>query len=352
MASREVTYHISTTSVIKVIAIFALTAAIFFLRDLVLVVLTAVVVASAIEPGTKWLMKRRFPRVLAVITQYLVLALALSLLFYFLVIPVLGEAANLVRALPKYAGSAALEPGGAIDGGALRGFSLQQIFAQINAALDNLSRGFFSTISTVFGGVVSFVLILVLSFYLSVQERGIERFLASVTPIEQRAKVISLWNRSERKIGRWMQGQIILAVIVFVMVYVGLLAFRVEHALLLAALAGAFEVIPLIGPVIAAIPGVTLAFLGGGVSTAVFVIILYFLVQQMENHIIYPLVMKKVIGVSPIFTIVALIAGSKLFGFLGLVLAVPISAVLVEFYNDLQLERQARESRLASADKE
>jgi predicted PurR-regulated permease PerM len=196
----------------------------------------------------------------------------------------------------------------------------------------------------VFGGLFSFILIVVLSFYLSVQENGITHFLRMITPRAHEEYVIDLWTRSQEKIGRWMQGQLILVVIIGVITYLGLLLIGVEHAMLLAFLAGIAELIPLFGPVIAAIPAVIIAFSGGGTTLALVVLAFYLIVQQFENHLIYPLVVRKVVGLSPIIIILALVAGGQLAGFLGVLLSVPLAAILMEFLNDY--ERSGKGKRL------
>jgi predicted PurR-regulated permease PerM len=139
-----------------------------------------------------------------------------------------------------------------------------------------------------------------------------------------------------------MQGQLILAVIIGMLVYLGLTLLNVPNALLLAVLAGLFEIIPLFGPILASIPGVMIAFVGGGMSLAVVVIGLYLIIHQFENHLIYPLVVKKVTGVSPIVSIIALVAGWELAGFLGLIISVPFATVLMEFFDDVERNKIAQ----------
>ena len=110
----------------------------------------------------------------------------------------------------------------------------------------------------------------------------------------------------------------------------------VEYALALAVLAGLFELIPLFGPILAAIPAIALAFLADGPTTALIVLAFYIVIQQFENQLIYPLVVKKVVGVPAIIVIVALIAGGTLAGFFGMLLSVPIAAILMELFTDMQ----------------
>lgn len=350
MDSQHVTLRIPAATIAKVIFVAILFALAFYLRDILLVVLGAVVIASSIEPSIKWFIARKVPRLLAVLIIYFGLALICAGSFYFLFVPLLIELQQFLIDLPTYMGSLStegLKTVGLASPTALQdivnAIPINDIVTKINVLIASMSQSFFSTAATFLGGVLSFILIVVISFYLSVQQDGIVNFLKTISPSKHRRYIVSLWNRSETKIGLWLQGQLLLAVIVAVLVYLGLSLLGVKHALLLAALAGLFEIIPLFGPILAAVPGVAVAFVDGGIGIAVIVTALYLIVQQFENQLIYPLVVKKVVGVPPIISIVALVIGAKLAGFLGLLFAVPVAAILMEFFNDLERDRQNEE---------
>jgi len=118
---------------------------------------------------------------------------------------------------------------------------------------------------------------------------------------------------------------------------------------LLAVFAGIFEIIPIFGPIIAAIPAVTLALVTNGLASALVVIGLYIIVQQFENQLIYPLVVKKIVGVPPLVSILALIVGGKLAGFVGLLVSVPLATMLIELLNDLEKSKRAESESLQRA---
>lgn len=342
----SMTLHISTGSVIKTIVILLLFVALFILRDLVLVILAAIVVASSVEPITRWFMDRRIPRLPSVLIVYASLAILLVGTFYFLVLPLLNESSSFVSSLPDYVdqSTTAIQENKFIQSEPIlkslsNNFSLADFAQQANNIIASFSGGFWNTVSAVSGGLLSFVLIIVLSFYLAVQDDGVGQFLRVICPRKHEEYVIDLWQRVRLKIGLWMQGQLLLAIIISVLVYLGLALFGVRNALLLAVLAGIFELIPLFGPILAAVPAILIGFVDGGVSTAILVAAFYLIVQQFENQLIYPLVVKKVVGVSPILVIIALIAGAKLAGFLGLLLSVPVAAILMEFISDLEQKR-------------
>lgn len=346
---------ITTGSWVKGVLVIMGAYALFQIHELLLAIVASIIIASAVEPVAIWAKHKNLSRMLTVLTVYVSVAIILAGLFYFLFLPLIGETAEFAKTLPTYSEttstqvfSSSLAPEGLV-GDTTSIFSLSELTSQINSIASSLSQGVFSSISVIFGGVLSFILIVVLSFYLAVQEDGIAKFLGVIVPYHHEKYAIDLWRRSQKKIGLWMQGQLLLAVIVMVMVYLGLLLIGVPHALLLAVLAGIFELIPLFGPIISAIPAIIIGFASGGTSIALIVAGLFLIIQQFENHLIYPLVVKKVVGVNPLVSILALIIGGQLAGFLGILVSVPIAAVIMEFFSDLEREKMARSASEASS---
>ena len=340
--SGDVNVHITSGTIVKTILFGILAALLWFLRDIVLVVLTAVVIASAMEPAVRFLMQRGFNRVLAVIVMYATVATAFFSVLFFFIPPVLNDAALFLTQLPNTLSNLnitdvthGLLPWGSVGDSV----SSANLLRDLSATLAESTGGIFSTLSAFFGGLTSFVLVVVFSFYFSVQETGVDDFLRVVTPIKEQAYVLNLWKRSQAKIGKWMQGQLVLGAIVGVLLYLGLLILDVPHALLLAVLAAVFELIPVFGQFLAAIPAVALGFTDGGVTAALLIAGLYIVVQQFEAHLIYPVVVKKVVGVPPLLVILSLIIGFKLLGFLGVLLAVPIAGAIQEFVADVDREK-------------
>jgi len=340
--------NISAGTIFKAFLIAGLFWFLYFFRDLVLVLLMAVVIASAIEPLTKWFIRFKIPRVIAVIFIYIAFATGLTGVFFFFLPPLLHDMSGLITTIPEYLETVSLGESfgnkflgdNTIVGGLQNSFSLKDAVSEIRNAVSGASGGVFQFINTIFGGLISFILIIVISFYLAVQEKGIENFLRLITPVKHEKYIVNLWGRSQEKIGLWMQGQLLLGLIVGVLVYLGLTILGVKYALFLAVIAALFEIIPLFGPILAATPAVILGFtvsIGLGFK----VLVLYVIIQQFENHLIYPLVVRKVVGVSPILVIIALIIGAKIAGFLGVLLAVPIAAALMEVADDVQKGKSA-----------
>lgn len=327
--------------------VIAVVYALYLISELVLVVIASVVIASAIEPAMIWAKKRNIPRLLMVLLVYIGSAFLLAGLFYFLVLPLIGDMLNFIRTLTIYSNSVTngdilsdLFKSQSLFGGFDTPVLFKELSSYLNSLVDFLSRGIFSSLSLIFGGVLNFVLILVISFYLAAQENGVSKFLKLVTPLKHEEYVVGLWQRSQHKIGLWMQGQLLSSFLVMILVYMVLLFMGIPHALLLAVLAGVFELIPLFGATLAGIPTVFVAYISGGMTTALIVVGLYILIQQIEGNLIYPLVTKKVVGVPPIISIIALVAGGSLAGFLGVLISVPVAASIMEFLSDFE-ERKA-----------
>ncbi len=358
MSEHEQTIHIEVGSIVKVISVIILFTLIFILRDLVLVLLMSIVIASAVEPATQWFVKRGLPRLFSVILVYLVLFACLVGVIFFLLLPLLSEVIDFLQNFTVYFNASSVLS--SISGnqflssqpivqGLTSGIGIEQIIGNITNVISGITSNAFGTVATVFGGIFSFLLITIISFYLAVEEDGVGKFLKAIAPFRHEKYVIALWTRSQKKIGLWMQGQLVLAVIIGMLVYLGLLLIGMPNALLLAVLAGVFEIIPLFGPILSAIPAIMIAFATGGLSFAVLVFGFYIIIHQFENQLIYPLVVKKVVGVSPIVSIIALLAGWQLAGFFGLFLSVPVAAIIIEFFDDFQKDKIEKFERMNKA---
>lgn len=380
MEDKTININITAGTILKAICLVLLVWFLYFIKDVVLVVLVAVVIASGMEPLVTWFGKHKINRLFASIVSYLGIVGIFTGLLFFFVPAVLNEAASFLTEMPKYLETTTLwnplnanndnisnsqkvvqtlsnsinNPGQLVVDAknqiktnmAGTSFGLGDLVRSIQAISANVSDGFIQIVSAIFGGLLSFVLIIVLSFYFLVQEDGIANFLRLITPLQHENYVIGLWKRSQRKIGQWMQGQILLGVIVAVLLYLGLMILGIKNALLLAVLAGVMEIIPMFGPILSAIPAILTAFVGGGFTSAILVMGLCTIVQQFENHLIYPLVVKKVVGVSPVMVILALIIGFNLAGFLGIVLSVPLTSIIIEFIDDIDRDKHIQPKKV------
>jgi predicted PurR-regulated permease PerM len=339
-------FSITSGTIIRAILIGVLFWGIWFLKDIVLIVLAAIVLASSLEPSIQFLVKNKVPRVLSLIGVYLASMGGFIVMLYFFIPAFLVDMSLLLKALPEEYNIVGMVFGA--ENSANLGVALEKGVSLIDFFAKNISSlGIADFIWQIFGGFASFILIIVLAFYLSATEHGIESFLRIVTPSRQAGYVVGLWYRSQRKIGKWFQGQMLLGLLIGVITFICLLILGVKSAFFLAAIMIVFEIIPVFGPILAAIPGITIAYTSGiniapdGGFTAMLIVVgMYVLIQQIESHIIYPLVVRKVIGISPVIVILSLIIGLKLAGFLGALLAVPVATTLMEYLNDVSYEKK------------
>lgn len=337
--SERISLDIPAASIFRVVLILLGIWFLWFVRDIVVFLLVAIIIASAIEPLAARLASYRIPRPISVLVVYLLVIAALGAIGS-VVLPVLAtEVRELAGVLPDvYEGFTRLLGGlGVVLGTPEAIESLRRGILQIGEFLTASAGGFLATTKTIFGNVIAVFLVFVVSFYLVINRNGLVAFIRSLTPTEHQAYVIGLVERAQRKVARWAGAQIILGVIVGVLVYLGLWALGVRYALTLALLAGFLELIPVIGPIIAAIPAALVGFTQPETPlvTGFLVVLLYLVIQQVENHALVPLIMRKAVGLNPLITIVAVLVGAKVAGFLGILLAVPVATILAVFLADL-----------------
>jgi predicted PurR-regulated permease PerM len=182
--------------------------------------------------------------------------------------------------------------------------------------------------------VAALFIVLVLTFYMVVEEKKARSYFRNLAPAEYQPYIEHLLQKIQEKIGAWLQGQILLGLIVGCLVFFGLSLLQVKYALLLAIMAGLLEVIPYVGPIVSVIPAAIIAFAQAPVL-GIFVLALYIVIQQLENHILVPKIMQKVTGLNPIISIAALLIGMKVGGLAGAILAIPLATLCVVVLEDL-----------------
>lgn len=327
---------------IRFLTVLLLIAVVYLIRDILIALVFAIIVASSIEPAIEWLKVRKVPRILGVILIYLVFALFAFFVIYLIFPLLLDEFRSISVSYPLLQERfiSGLEDAKSLPFSQLLTENFSELLRSSGSYLEKLSGGVVNFASVVFGGIFSFVLIVIFSFYLAAQEKGIENFLRLLTPLQYEPYVVDLWGRSQKKLGRWLRTQLLLGAIVGVLIFFGLTLLGTQHAMIFAAIAALFEIIPVVGPILAAVPAVTTAFLVSPFMGAL-TVALYFGVQQIESHVIVPVVMRKAVGLSPLLVVLALLIGAKIGGIFGILLAVPIAAILVEFVNDWDKKKRA-----------
>lgn len=319
-------YHrvdISHKTIFFIAGFLALLWALFVVRDVIVLLFVAIIFMSGLSPIVDTFQKKlKFPRVLAIGTVYLLLISAIGVLVTLVVTPLLEQTTNLVITLPKLVSS--IVPAQYIDKSLLQ------------TELGNFSKNALSFTLEIFNSFIAFVSVAVLTAYLLIERHNLDRLISQFF-IGREDRVRRILGKIEDKLGSWLRGQVILSLIIGVLCYVALLAIGVPYAIPLAVLAGLMEVVPVIGPIISAIPAILVAYLLSPVA-AVAVGLSYLFIQQMESHFVVPQVMKKAVGLNPLIVILAVAIGGRLLGISGALLAVPITVVIQIITEDVLRE--------------
>lgn len=307
-------------------------AALYFFRGYIALFVSAAVIAAAIDAPASLLIRRRIPRFVAVtVVYFLGLALVFGTLSF--MVPILtSQLEDTVQTFLVTLQKLQLPFLPSVT---------DLLFGTSTNVLASLSNGAgqaFSFFTGVLGGLFNTILVLVISYYLALQEGWVSKTLRVLAPTKHEEYLIDLWKRSERKIGRWVYAQIILSVAVAVPVFIALQIMGVKYALLLAIIAGMLEIVPIAGPIISGLFAFVIA-VQQGLNLGIYTIVLFVAVQQLENHFLVPMVMRRSLGLNPVVVIFSLLVAGTLAGFWGIVIAVPLAAAASEFYMDLEKRR-------------
>jgi len=327
--------EISTYSLLKIVGLGLILWFLYVIKGVLAILFVAVILASALEPIVVWFVRRKIPRAIGILIIYIVLLSLISLVIVLLLPPAAHQVQNLAADFPHYwqkisSGFSAIQNYSQNYGVPA---TIQDGLKQLTGLL-SLNGGVLGTLMDVFGGVVSFLVILVITFYLLLEEHAIKKILSLVAPAKYQPYFTQLLFKMQDKIGLWLRGQIVLSLIIGFIVFVGLNVFGLfvpifaKYALVLALLAFLFEFIPYLGPIMAAVPAI---FIGSthGLALAGGVMVFYMVMQWLENNLIVPQVMRRAVGLNPIIVIVALMIGARVGGIIGMVLAIPVTTALL-----------------------
>lgn len=340
-SNRPIYININTMTVVKILLIFVVFYLLFLVREVLAILFVALVLASAVDPWVDWLQKHKIPRPLSIIFIYLLLLSAVITVTVLIVPPIVEQTTELSERLPIYLEKAVSGLNvikGYIDSSGIS-TSLQEVFGSWSSNFSSAAGNVIGRVGSFIGGIVSFFLILVITFYMVVEENALKKIVWSVAPEQYQVYIMQLVNRMQRKVGLWLRGQLILSLIIFTLIYIGLSILGVKYALVLALIAGMTEFVPYLGPTLAAVPAIFLAFTQTPML-GVLVALLYYVVQLTENNIIVPKLMQKVVGLNPIISIAVLLMGFRLGGVIGAVLSIPVATAASVFIYDV-FERRA-----------
>ncbi len=324
--------EISPKTVFWVLGIGILAVLLYMVRDIVCVLIFAIIISSALEPLLEYAQSRKIPRLLTLVVVYFLFFVFFAALIYILLPLLLDQLIDFSQNYSTYFGKIE-EAIGTIKFLPDLSGNIHELLSQLTGQIPSFTS-LISYASSIFGGFVSFIVVLVVSFYLSVSRGALDDFLKSILPPRFEIYTHGLWIRAQKKMGRWLQAQILLSFIMALIIGIGLWILGVKYAFLIAVVVGVLEIVPYVGPIVAG--GLaTLLALSQSPVLGLWTLIFFVVVQQLEGHILIPLFIKKLVGLNPVAVILALLVGAKLGGILGMLLAVPIAAVVDEFFDDL-----------------
>lgn len=308
--------EISHKTVIFTLAFLAFVWFLFQIRDIIFMVFLSIILVAAFLKPVEWLNSKKVPRALSVLLVYLLMISMVSLAIGIIVPPLVEQSTALVTRLPQIIST------------------INDFFTFANIPVEDVSsviarqiQGFIGNIVSISTAILSSIFlvltVLVIAFYLLLDWQKFITLASSAFSGKQEKKVASVISKLEAGLGKWVRGQLSLSFIVGVLTFIGLELLGVPYALPLALVAAILEIIPIIGPIIAAIPAILVGFtispFMGMAAAALFIV-----VQQLENHIIVPMIMSKVIGLQPPVIIISLLIGAKIAGVGGAFLAPPV----------------------------
>jgi len=329
---------ISWETIIKVfIAIFILYI-VYVARTIALWFFFGLAISVLLDPAINFLRKTHIPKIFAIALIYLSIFGILGLLIYLTAPIFISELKQFSNYLPDYFEkiSPVLHKLG-ID--TANGFN--DVTAFLIGGLEQSSNSIFSAVVTFLGGVSSAFFILAIAFFLSIEDRGPERFLALILPKKYEDQVIMFFEKSQEKVAGWFGARILACLFVGVASFVVYYMFGIEYAFLLALVSGVLNFVPYIGPAMTAVALVIFVIASSPSLIVVFyVLIAVFIIQAIENNLLTPLLMKKMIDLPPVLVLISLLVGAKMFGFLGMIFAVPVFGILYEFIKEFLEKRR------------
>jgi predicted PurR-regulated permease PerM len=317
--------QLGTRTILLVIALVGAAYLLFRIPRFWLIVLAAVVLATAIDKPVAAMARRGLPRPLGILAIYVLLIACLAAAFLALAPVVAGDARALQRELPAYIDQIeGAVPGFAAEPG--QQFSLQEIEQTLRARASTLAARL-SEIGLEVGRTAFYVFVtLVVAFFLAVEPGVILRELERWIPAAHRPRVARIASNIHERIGAWARGQLLIAVVFGALMGAGLRLLGIPYAWSLGVTAGILEIVPYVG---GAITVVLAAFSAAtvGLPQVIGVIVLYVVLVNVESHILAPLLYGKALGLPPVAVLLALLAGVELLGILGALLAIPLTVI-------------------------
>jgi len=319
--------EISHRTIIFTLVLVAVVWLVLEIRDILFLLFISFILMSSLRPLVEGLEKFRIPRILSILLLYGLVFGGLGAVIASMVPSLASQSGKLLAQFPDFLSR--VFPYVSSD---IR--SLTQQIAPVGENLVRVTVGLFSNL-------LAMLTVMTFTFYFLLERRNVAEFLTALLGNTMGEQVFGVLMQIEKRLGSWVLGQLFLMVFIGLLVYGGLFFLRVEYALPLAILAGLLEIVPTIGPTVSAIPAILVAF-GSSPVLALSVLALYIIVQQIENNLVVPIVMKQSVGLPPVLTILALMIGGRFGGIAGAVLAVPILLTLQEIVNSFPVSQKGK----------
>ncbi len=295
----------------------------FEARGIVGALLISMVISIGLDPLVKFLEKHKIPRMLGTIMSFIAGLLLFSLVLYSVMPVVIAEMGSLSSFVSAFLSSFLK-----MNAPQLSFTSLPSNLNETLGFLGSASASVSGLVQAVLGNMLLLFVIVVSAFYLTIEKDGPERFLTNIVSKTHESTVLNIFNNFKTKIQKWFFGQLLLSVIMGTIVGTGLWLIGVPYFLAIGILAGVLELIPMVGPILAGATGVLVA-LAASVPLAIYTLIFFILIQQLDGNVLFPLIMGRTMRVHPLVVMLSLLIGWNIAGFFGIILAVP-SAVLIQ----------------------
>ncbi len=343
--SNEQILDVSWETILKIFIAGFVFYIIYLVRDIAVWFFFALVISVLLEPAINFFRWFRLPKVLAVILVYLLIFGAIGLFIYLTAPLLLFELKEFLKYLPGYFEqiSPLLKQLGVY---ALNNF--QDFSNNLAGVLEKSSAGIIDAVMSFFGGLASAAFILTIAFFLSLEEKGTEKVLILLTPKKYESYISSLFERVQAKVSGWFGARILACLFVGLASYLVFILFGVKYAFILALISAVLNFVPYIGPWITTVLLIIfIAVSSGSWLIVIYVLIGITIVQEIENKILTPVLMKKMIDLPPVLVLIALLVGSQIFGFLGTIFSVPVFGIIYEFLKEFLEKRRQDAAEIA-----
>lgn len=311
----------------------------YLVRDIVLLSIFALVISVLLNPAIRLLQRIGVSRILATSLVFVLIFSFVGFSVYLISLVFISEVRQAVGDFSQY--FEMISPPLRVLG--FEAFeNVETFFVSAEGWLRSASESIFTAIFAVFGGVFAGLLIFFLAFFFSLEEKWMEGVIKIFFPRKYENLAMRIWDKSQQKIIGWFGAKVLASLFVGLATFVALKIFKVDYSVGLSLFAGITNIIPFLGPWVAGLIIATLVLLDDWLK-AVFILIIFTLIQQVEGNILSPILTKKMIGLSPALVLISLVVGGKLFGFLGMILAIPLAGILFDFLKEFLEKRKAKE---------